>query len=788
MVKVLSRDIIIYCMAAMLNYFFYVFFNSFGALDIFLYDYIPFITIIEFLAIFGLGSVAFFVWVVAKKKLSSIHIWLVKNRFIVYMAMFVMGIVCRKKAVQVQESILILFLEFMVVYVLYEYEVNKIFPYDYYNVDVGSIYAEKPVSGRENLTKPQIQALDQLIQVLDKRRREDSFNIALIGAWGCGKTSVTDTLISEMQKREGNEKKYFILKINIQTFSGTKNIVEYVNKYLCTLFKKYGIDGVGKPSNMVFLSSLSKMLKETDSMLALSDVLDRANNEFFSDIENERILFIEKIQKLLKEAGRKNIVFVIDDADRTEIKEEVLKLLSEFSSINGIISIILLDKKDDISLRPEEQQKDGQMQEYNAIDKYVHIRVRIGKSSNIEYEKNITSQIIIENNSIKKMRNCYMNCPVENNISLLSPIQEYQTTIIEAKNRYSTNNSANILTEIFMVNLQQNHKNLGKYFEEIVMEYIYNSKELMPFIKKMLITKPEKWDIELLRMSLSWTGGGFSDEKFDWIMRIQNNINQYFFILSNMIGALDVLADAQDEVKTSISTIEEIYDYYMFIKFPIPERTWENRKENPVEYIGLQEMIQLFLPGKEQENICCLLKEQKYEEIKVVIKEKMIEVGNFRIVVLMLADFIDYLRKVMNNYRTFKMQLREAELLDMNYLDYLINEWRPTAIVERQMEQLKTENLDLEDVHFNSTSLRAFINKILYTTYITYYGRRFMGEELKNRRLWIYEKKEEYYLIISKKEEDQYSNIVLDSTGKQLKGLSQITETQIYNETWKIFE
>lgn len=100
-----------------------------------------------------------------------------------------------------------------------------------------SNYKEKSIVGRDNLTKSQKKALDQLINILDKRRISESFNIALIGAWGSGKTSITDTLISELQNRKKSEKRYFILKINTLTFNGTKNIIEYVKKYFYCLFK-----------------------------------------------------------------------------------------------------------------------------------------------------------------------------------------------------------------------------------------------------------------------------------------------------------------------------------------------------------------------------------------------------------------------------------------------------------------------------------------------------------------------------------------------------------------------
>ena len=38
-----------------------------------------------------------------------------------------------------------------------------------------------------------------LKDLIEKRKSTDSFNVALIGAWGAGKTSITDTLISEFE-------------------------------------------------------------------------------------------------------------------------------------------------------------------------------------------------------------------------------------------------------------------------------------------------------------------------------------------------------------------------------------------------------------------------------------------------------------------------------------------------------------------------------------------------------------------------------------------------------------
>ncbi len=52
----------------------------------------------------------------------------------------------------------------------------------------------------------------------------------------------------------------------------------------------------------------------------------------------------------------------------------------------------------------------------------------------------------------------------------------------------------------------------------------------------------------------------------------------------------------------------------------------------------------------------------------------------------MLWVDIEYLRSILYNYRTLKKQLREAELLNLNYLDYLVKEWHGMAQSERLLK------------------------------------------------------------------------------------------------------
>lgn len=653
-----------------------------------------------------------------------------------------------------------------------------------------SNYKEKSIVGRNNLTKSQKKALDQLINILDKRRISESFNIALIGAWGSGKASITDTLISELQNRKKSEKRYFILKINTLTFNGTKNIIEYVKKYFYCLFKQYGIVGLNGKENVAFLSALADMLNDTDTKSSVINMLFSRKETCFCDIENERQLFMQRVQKLLYISGRKNIVFVIDDSDRSDIEEQVLKLLSEFSSIDGLISLILLDKKHDINLRKSidllsidpGETDDITNDVYMSIDKYVHIRVRIEDDFHVEYEERIKHQIILENKAVTKKENCYINCDGERNtISLFSFVKDYPTAEF-VKQSMNFLGNYNILTELFLCNLEKQDKGFGDYFEGIVLEYLYHSKELLPFIRKMLLTKPEEWDFELHRINMVWTNS-FGDDRFDWLIRLQNNSNQMFWMLYQLIEASEMVGAIESKIQNEILNFVDLYDYYMITKMPVEDRTWENRKENPVKYSGLDDLEVIVFEKEEIKTINIYIQEKQYEKVKLILVEKIKDVSNFYLISAILNEFMAYLRNIMNNFRTFKMQLREAELLDMNYLDYLIKEWQPTKSLTDNIEKMKKETSALKNLNISYPSLNAYINMVLYTNYISKFDTRFFNGELKNSRLWIMHGERRNIIVISSKQNTQYEFHFLDSQGNIIEDLceDEIREIQRKN-------
>ncbi|WP_099468462.1 P-loop NTPase fold protein [Konateibacter massiliensis] len=781
--KVWAINIFKFLLWALLNYIIFNILNTFGMLRVFDINMIPILSM-RHVAIINVILIAiFFLWSVKKDVISGIHITVKNYAYSIRMGLFLFGIITWVKCKNNYALELTFMVEILFLFLILEYEVTRIFVYKEIDTQKKiSNYTEKSVVGRTQLTQPQEKALYQLIKVLDRRTFEESFNIGLIAAWGKGKTSITDTLVEELQDRQKGENKYFLLKINTQTFNGTGNIVEYVKEYFYCLFKKYGIVSFEGKANVAFLSTLASMLQDAGAPTTMADALSGKNSSYFYDIENERQLFSRRVQKLLLISGRKNIIFIIDDADRGDIKLKVLQLLGEFAHIRGIISIISLDEDENVVLRHSVNGCNGEDNSintddyavYNMLDKYIHIRVKVEDSLHIENEESIKRQILLANNNIPRIEKRFVDCNCLNNeISIFSDVKDYQTTRMVSSNHFSVDD-ASIFTELFFDNLGINEKSFGKYLEDIVMDYIYRSKELSPYIQKMLQINLTEWDLDLWSVYSNWTSAGINaDDNFDWLMRLRNTSNQYFYNICYLTEGLLGIEDDKIEVKQEIEDLQDVYDYYFQKKFSIPGETWEKRNQTKVHYSGFTDSIRIIFTMEEGVEINNFIKSNKYIEASLIVKSKLNPVSNLLTQVALLADFVAYMRKITNNYRTFKMQLRESELLELNYLDYLIKEWKSNSKATILIEEIKMQFEFLKDIQFTWFSLNSFINMILFNTYITDFGRRYIDLDWQNCRLWIYYGENRKLVVISRKLDKQAKHTIVDTVGNPVNNVSQ---------------
>lgn len=163
--------------------------------------------------------------------------------------------------------------------------------------------------------------------------------------------------------------------------------------------------------------------------------------------------------------------------------------------------------------------------------------------------------------------------------------------------------------------------------------------------------------------------------------------------------------------------------------------------------------------SKDENDIRIFLKNQNYDELKNLLIVKENRSVNFLMLTYLLYDFISYIRSVMNNYRLFKMQIREAELLGLAYLDYLINDW---------------------------PNLKGFINTVLYSNYLTAFETRFVDGKLTDVKAWILYGAERNLLIITGKNDKlEIQESVFDTEGIEVQNISEAEKVQI-NEKVKI--
>lgn len=752
--------------------------NEFGMLKLFDRN-MKYITIEGVLISTVVLVLLFSVYIFFQRKMSPLFIMLKRQKQRIIMLIFLFEIVLVYKSHGLFQ-LLISIIVCLTLYIILDYETTKTYKYGLEEtVSIDSNYAENSVVGVTNLTIGQRKAFFQLKDLVDKRKSKDSFNVALIGEWGSGKNCIADTLIYEYEK----ENKYFILKIGVLTLKETKNVVYYVKGFFEDLFDKYEI-GIGN-KDIAFFTTLSRCFDGEEGNV--SKIIRSVDENCFFDLEKEKELFEKQILKLLKITGRKNILLFIDDTDRSDDKEQIIKLLIEFASIKGIISIVSLDKNQDRVIRPgfsDNVNKD----KYDSIDKYIHVRIRIEKNRKIEYDERISKQMIVSFDNIWPRKKGFIYSDGEYiKGSLFNISKDYYTTEINKDKKDRFGSTFNILTEILFWNVKRDSKQLGYYFEKLISEYICNSKEISPYIIKMCNMPINKWTEELYSINFQWINWNFSDED-DWLVRLYSNAQSIFWTICHCVESLDNICLETEEIMNDINDIEDVYEYWMINQFPDERKTWKNRKEQKTIYSGIED-IKLIVLKEEYNLLNDKIKNNKYEEAKKFMFDKMKEVINLFLLSMVLLDFMEYFRDILNNYRTFKMQLREAELLHMNYFDYLIKEWQPRKEVIDNFEKMKSEWKSLKNINCAMPSINTFFNNVLYNKYILKFGQRFFNGELKGSRLFLYYGSDEAIIVITKKDMPVKEGILLDVTGERIINISSNTLEEIKKineEIWSI--
>lgn len=754
--NVYLRRFTVYLMHAAICYLIGRIFSVLGIIQLLNYDLVPWFNTTSMLFAAIIVLIILLAWSNKDKYLTQTYSYLKHNRGLILALFYVVETINYAKVIGKYMLILGYSIVFFFYWSLLHVFFNKIFVYSFRNYDTkASYFSERPVVGKEFLTKAQSEALESLIRTIDTRKQIDSVNIALVGEWGTGKTSITNTFIRELQDRNNHDSlkpEYFILMINTQVMNSAKNIIEYINKYITVLFRQYGIILVDGQSNIEFLGIMAEMIEGTKPISAFQGMLGRYKDEFI-DVEQERSVFTRNVQELLSVSGRKNIVFVIDNIDRMSSNDSLLQMLSEFSAINGIITIISLDPQRDSYFKltgrgKTDTSKSEKLEEYNELDKYIHVRIRIREMDEVEYEKTVSEQIISAASIFCNGGGKAISVYGEYSFSMFSNTSIMNT--YEIKNHgtiYNDNNS--MLTDLYFLNFAKSNISFGEYFEKIVEDHFCRSKELAKFIDFKQFDGRNEVNIKSARTTAQWASIP-NKPHMEWSRRLMTRTEIILMVFSEILRGLNILKSSRGGkigiVKNNIRNYKDLY------VFAIKGETMETTEEiDALNYEGLDEIEDLVLS---QEEICDLNKSiaiQDYEKAIGLLRNRIDDVIGLFMFSLVLADFIKYLRHCISNYRLFKMQLRECEILRINYLDYLINQWElnTDSITKITNLQMATDTASSQR-WTDYLPLRTIINNILYEKYILKYGENSIINELNGFDAQLIRKNKEDLIVVRK--------------------------------------
>lgn len=751
---VLPKKVLRYVICVALAYGVEYTLNIFGLLTIFKVDNIPVLGVLLCSALASAALIIMFVVTCIIQRPNTIYLAIKKNVILFQIGGMIVEILALYKAYTYIQ--LIVMVNTVLWLLLIDYISLKYV--DYNDVQEithnSSLYIEKPFDVNMRLTNSQRKAYERLVKLIDDKTSGDSFNIGLIGAFGSGKSSIIKALVNEWKKRNEGPK-YFVLKISSLEIYGVDNIINYTRSYFEDLFSKYEVSAINKA---VFLSSLAVML-EIKQPVKISANLNNSNA--YVNIDQERYIFANQIKSLLEISGRKNIVIIVEDADRTDIKEDVLNFLYQFSEIEGIIGLITLDKSSDICIRPSVQgttNDNGESIEesliqpqYNKLDKFIHVRVRINDDKDISKDPGIT-QLILEqySNLNNRSDDAYVQIPQRyKNLSMF----EHNVGSTVLKNNIGKNDY-DILTDVFFMKLKKNGKSFGEYFGELAINYLYNTNEMLSRINELVIAEKNGTLNYDLRAFYAIYLNFEADEYFqwDWLNRIENIANSTWTYLKIVYdGALYL-----DKFGGKYSGIESVGDIYLCYL------NRENKNFSLDNHFGdgiVNPYLYIVFNDHEISEAKMKIKNKNYTALAKQVYEGAKKALTLILEVIPLRRFVDYMRQSENNYRFLKMQLREAELLNLNFLDYLIGEWQ---IFGNEYEDIRTRlknDYKFDDIEIQWIPIRTTVDAILYTDYIHLFLRDIQSKELNNTRAYIFGDK---YICISEEDRRQPVCVTID--------------------------
>lgn len=131
-----------------------------------------------------------------------------------------------------------------------------------------------------------------------------------------------------------------------------------------------------------------------------------------------------------------------------------------------------------------------------------------------------------------------------------------------------------------------------------------------------------------------------------------------------------------------------------------------------------------------------------------------------------LMGFIDYLDNVITNYRTSKRLLGEAELLDINFLEHIIDKWKMSNCINDKLKELVSKYTELKPLQIYESSVIKFLDSIFVHKFIFQFKNRFQIKKYGDCRVFIYHGDKRHIIILENKNSNGTEKIFMDITGR----------------------
>ena len=280
---------------------------------------------------------------------------------------------------------------------------------------------------------------DGVKNIIENYKSDNFFSLALIGAWGSGKSSFLWNLQQQITKDK-------VIYLNVWKLENIQNILQEIEKEFDNIIFEcnktgWAIHHLKSIFIRDYFSTLSKYFLENkiNINLSFSQTIQESKNEY---------------NMLLKESLKdKKIVFMLDEIDRLDLKDDILnifKVIRYLASFDKVFTITAID----IEKVGEKVGLDYTHKIFNS--KYtipITTKSEIHDFLKVDISKKLSSFITKENNFEKLLR-----IKVKDKILI-----DYINTYREIKNCYND-------TYILCQSLENGNKNWNKYID---FEFIF---------------------------------------------------------------------------------------------------------------------------------------------------------------------------------------------------------------------------------------------------------------------------------------------------------------------------